>query len=217
MRLPRFHLITDDAVLGDPAFAEVAEAVLARCGPAAALHLRGRATAGARLYDLGERLAGAALRSGSWLLVNDRVDIAMAVRANGVQLGRRSLPVSEARTLLGSGARIGRSVHSALESMEAEGEGADFVVMGTIFPSTSHPGGASAGLSALRGAVLRSALPVFAIGGIGEDRVRDVLGAGAHGVAVLSGVWQASDPVAAAALYLEALEQATAETVEERT
>ncbi|MGH7464127.1 MAG: thiamine phosphate synthase, partial [Longimicrobiales bacterium] len=81
--LPRLHLVTDDAVLADAGFPELAEAVLDSCGRRAALHVRGHRTTGARLYALGERLRAAALRTGAWLLVNDRVDIALALRANG--------------------------------------------------------------------------------------------------------------------------------------
>lgn len=214
MALPRLHLVTDDGTLADACFVAVAEEVLARCGPDVALHLRGHGTPGARLFELGERLSAAALRSGSWLLVNDRVDVAMAVRSNGVQLGASSLPVREARALLGTGARIGYSAHGPLEVEQARGDGADFVLLGTIYASASHPGRGAAGLDMLQVAAGRAALPVVAIGGITPERVEAVQAAGAWGVAVLSGVWQARDPGAAAAAYQAALQVARPELME---
>jgi thiamine-phosphate diphosphorylase len=212
---PRLHLVTDDEVLAQPRFAQLAEAVLAACGPAAALHLRGHATTAARRHALGERLTGAALQAGSWLLVNDRIDIAMAIRANGVQLGAASLPVAAARSLLGAGARIGYSAHSALEVLQAETDGADFALAGTIFVSGSHPGREAAGLRLLAECTERSALPVVAIGGITPERVASAVQAGAYGVAVLGGVWHADEPAAAAAQYVAALASAFPEAVTE--
>jgi thiamine-phosphate pyrophosphorylase len=204
-RTPRLHLVTDDAVLADPAFEERAGAVLERCGRAAALPPRGHATTAARRHALGERLAAAALRSGAWLLVNDRIDIAMAVRANGVQLGAASLPVPEARALLGAGGRIGYSAHGVLEVVQAEIDGADFVLVGTIFGSRSHPGRDAAGVELLEGCHARCRLPIMAIGGITPARVPAVARAGAHGVAVLGGIWHVPDPAAAAEEYMAAL------------
>ena len=199
--LPRLHLLTDDAVLADAAFAAAAERVLERCGTLAALHVRGHSTDGARLHASAERLQGVALRTGAWLLVNDRVDIALSVRANGVQLGSRSLPVADARALLGAGARIGCSVHGTAEALQAESDGADFVVLGTIFQSPSHAGRAPAGTRLVRDTCARTVLPVIAVGGITPARVADVAAAGAHGAAVLGGLWRSGDPPAAAAEY----------------
>jgi thiamine-phosphate pyrophosphorylase len=201
--LPRLHLITDDDVLADPAFPAAAEAVLDRCAGAAALHVRGPATSGAALHRIATALQAAALRTGALLLVNDRVDVAMAVRANGVQLGARSMSVTDARGLLGAGALIGRSVHSTDEALDAETDGADFVIVGTIFESASHPGRSAAGTVLVRDTTARAALPAIAIGGITPERVPDVAAAGAAGVAVLGSVWRAADPVAAAAHYVE--------------
>lgn len=203
--LPRLHLVTDDAVLADDAFPDVAERVLECCGVRVALHVRGPGTDGAHVYEIATRLQAAALRAGAWLLVNDRIDIARMVRANGVQLGARSLDVADARALLGAGARIGRSVHGVVDAVEAEADGADFVLLGTIFESASHAGRPAAGLDAVRTTVERTALPVIAIGGITAGRVADIGAAGAHGVAVLGGVWHADDPVTAAATYLTAV------------
>ena len=205
MSLPRLHLVTDDAVLADPAFADVAERVLGCCGPLSALHVRGRNTSGARLHAVADRLQVAALRTGAWLIVNDRVDIAMAVRANGVQLGASSLAVTDARALIGAGAQIGCSVHDSAEAVQAESDGADFVIVGTIYESASHAGRAPAGTQLVRRAAEQTLLPVIAIGGVTAGRMAELAAAGAHGAAALGGVWRAADPTAAAAGYMDAM------------
>jgi thiamine-phosphate diphosphorylase len=215
MRPPRLHLVTDDAVLALPDFQERATAVLEHCGRRAALHLRGHATTAARRHALGTALAAAAVRTGAWLLVNDRADIAMAIRANGVQLGAASLPIGDARALLGAGARIGYSAHGALEVVQAEVDGADFTLVGTIFESASHPGRDPAGTDLLQDCRDRCGLPLIAIGGMTPGRVAAAVHAGACGVAVLGGIWYADDPVHAAAQYIAALGAVLPETVEE--
>lgn len=205
--LPRLQLVTDDAVLAEPSFVPRAEAVLAAHGRAVLLHVRGHGTAGATLYRIAERLAVAALRHGSWLLVNDRADIAMAVRAHGVQLGLRSLPLTDARLLLGR-AHIGYSAHSVPEAGQAAADGADAVLLGNIYHTASHQGRVPLGPDALAAAARLARLPVIAIGGISPDRVLELARAGAHGVAVLSGVWRAPDAVSAVADYRVAMDAA---------
>src|SRR5437868_6372438 len=118
----------------------------------------------------GELLARAgALRrafAGIVLLVNDRVDVAAASGADGVQLGARALPVSAARGLLGAEALVGRSVHSVAEAEAAAVEGADFLIVGTIYATASHPGKAPEGPALLSAVAAVVSLPLFAIGGI---------------------------------------------------
>lgn len=214
--LPRLHVVTDDEVLADAGFAERAEAVLAACGPAVALHLRGHGTSAALRHALGMRLAAAALRTGAWLLVNDRIDIAMTVRANGVQLGAASLSVPDARRLLGAGARIGYSAHGVAECAQAAADGADWVVVGTIWGSASHPDRAPAGTELLRECAAHTPRPVIAIGGVTPERVAEAADAGAEGVAVLGGIWTAADAGVAAGQYVAALEAAFGDTRQEQ-
>jgi thiamine-phosphate pyrophosphorylase len=201
--LPRLHLVTDDGVLRRPGFGVLAGGLLADLGPAMALHLRGHRTAGGDMYRLAEPLARQAADAGALLLVNDRVDVALAVGC-GAQVGRRSIPPARARKVLGPGAVIGYSAHGEAEALEAVADGADFLLLGTIWPSPSHPGGEAAGTGLVRAVAATTAAAVVAIGGVTPARVEEALEAGAHGVAVLSGVWDAPDPVAAAMAYLEA-------------
>jgi thiazole tautomerase (transcriptional regulator TenI) len=210
--LPRLHIVTDDAVLARPSFVTGASAILAACGSDVALHVRGHATSGAQLYDVAAELATAALRSGSWLLVNDRIDVAMAVRANGVQLGLRSLAISDARRLLGAGAQIGYSAHAAAEVALAGAHGADFALLGNIYETRSHERRAPLGVEALRDIARHSPVPVIAIGGVTPPRAVELARSGAHGVAVLGGIWHASDVHDAAMQYLTALRGAWQES-----
>jgi thiamine-phosphate diphosphorylase len=202
--LPRLHLVTDDAVLGRPDFLHLAHGLLADHGPSVALHLRGHRTAAGELYLRAEPLARAAADAGALLLVNDRVDVALAVGC-GAQLGRRSIPPARARKVLGPGAVIGYSAHGEAEAVEAVADGADFLLLGTIWPSLSHPNGAAAGTGLVRAVSTETASPVIAIGGVTPARAAEALEAGAHGVAVLTGVWDAPDPTGAAVEYLESM------------
>lgn len=132
--------------------------------------------------------------AGARLLINDRVDVALALRADGVHLRSDSLPPSVARRLLGEDRLIGVSTHSVEDVLRAEGEGADFVVLGPVYETPSkRMYGAPLGLSPLERAASRSRIPVFAIGGITARRVREVRRAGAHGVAVVSAILEADD------------------------
>lgn len=206
-RAPRLHLVTDDAVLSRPGFRPRAEALLAAGGPALAFHVRGPGTPGGTLLDLVRSLRDPAGASGSLLVVNDRVDVALAAGAGGTHLGVRSLPLAEARRILGARGRLGVSVHTVAEGAEAAAGGADWIFAGTIYGTQSHPGRRGLG-AAFAGRVAEAAagVPVLAIGGVTPGRVGDLLAAGAWGVAVIRGVWDAADPLDALRRYLERLE-----------
>jgi thiamine-phosphate diphosphorylase len=139
------------------------------------------------------------------LVVNDRLDIARACSSDGVQLGSRSFSPVEARPLLDSRVAIGRSVHALDETVHARDEGADFVLAGTVFESSTHPGLPGRGTAWLR-EIVSVGSPVVAIGGIQPRNVAAVLNSGAVAIAVVSGVWSAADPVRALAMYLSELE-----------
>ena len=128
------------------------------------------------------------------VLMNDRVDLALALDADGVHLRSDSLPLPIARRMLGGNRLIGLSVHSAEEVRYAENEGADFVVLGPIFETPSkQPYGPPLGLHILETACRGSHLPIFAIGGIKIKQVPAILSSGAYGIAVISSILQAPD------------------------
>lgn len=203
--VPRLHVVTDDAVLARTDFARRAESVLEAGGGDVALHLRGPHAEGRALFELAERLIPVARRAGATLLVNDRVDVALAAGADGAHLGARSLPVADARAILGDGALIGRSLHDAAEADAAAL--ADYALFGAVHATSSHPGREGAGEAALAACVAAVAVPVVAIGGITPARVADALATGAAGVAVLSGVWGAADAADAVVAYRAALDR----------
>ena len=196
--------MTTREIVGAPDFLERAKEALAAGGSGSALQLRAHGLEGGTLWDVAHRLAGAARRVGAELWINDRTDVAMTVRADGVQLGKASLPTREVRQLLGRSVWIGRSVHAAAEAEAAVAEGADMVLLGHIYPTVTHRGREPLGPAALRQAT--AARPIVAIGGITAERVEEVIEAGAWGVAVLSGVWGVRDPGAAVRRYVEAIE-----------
>lgn len=185
-------------------FRRTATAMRKRGADRLALHLRLRGASDRRLHDLAAALAGEARKAGGWCVVNGRPDVALAAGAQAVQLGAGALPVREARRVVGGDVYIGASVHGPGEARRAGNDGANFLLVGTIFPSPSHPGRPGAGPA--RVAACRDAgPPVVAIGGVTPARVPAVTGAGAHGVAVLSGIWTTDRPVEALARYLDAL------------
>ena len=135
---------------------------------------------------------------GAHLLINDRVDVALAVDADGVHLTTTSLPASIARRLLGPGRLIGVSTHTLAEAQAAADEGADFVVFGPVFFTPSKaPYGEPVGLDALRAVRAAVNLPILAIGGVKKANLDQVLAAGADGIAVISAIISADDPTAA--------------------
>lgn len=204
-RLPALHLVADSAQLRLADFETRVRALAEAGGPRIAIHLRGHELTAAELYRRAELCRDIFSATGTWLVVNDRVDIALAVGADAVQLGERSLEPGEARGILGDPVAIGASVHDLAGARAAKSGGADFLLVGTIYPSASHPERAAAGVELLR-RMGEIELPRIAIGGIDAGRVREVLDAGAAGVAVISAVWKAPEPVAALAELIQRLE-----------
>lgn len=190
---PPLHVVTDDAVVAAADFVARARAVLEAGGRAVALHLRAPGATGRVLQHLAEALGPAADDAGAWLIVNDRLDVALAARARGVQLGARGLPLADVRAVAGAALGIGASVHSVEEARIAAGQGTDWLVFGNVYETASHPGRPGAGLDALREAAA-GPVPVIAIGGVTAGRAGELRAAGAAGIAVLRAVWDAADP-----------------------
>lgn len=204
--VPRLHVVTDEAVLRRPEFIERAREVVASAGDRLAFHLRAHGLAGRALFDFAIALMPATRAAGAMLFVNDRIDVALAARADGVQLGARSIACTDARRLMPHAA-IGYSAHSFAE-VEETAPATDFVLLGTIYETATHADRAALGPRFLQGVCRAARVPVIAIGGITPARVAGALAAGAHGVAVLGGVWNDNDPAAGARGYLNALRAA---------
>jgi len=151
------------------------------------------------LLSLAARVRDLANRYKARLLISERVDIALAVEADGVHISGRSLPVKEARRLMGVEKYVSASAHSLEEALRAEEDGADFITFGPVFHTPSKAQyGPPVGLSALEEACLALKIPVFALGGIKAGNAVDTLKAGAYGVAVISEIIGAKDPALAA-------------------
>lgn len=162
------------------------------------VQLRDKEIPGAALLELSEQLrsviAGRAL-----LLINERADVAVAAQADGVQLGEAAMPTAAVRTIMGNRATIGRSVHSVPGASDAAESGADFLLVGTMFATNSHPGEEPSGPELLtRIASAGIAIPMLGIGGINEHNAGAVISAGAHGVAVITSILGQDDPRVAA-------------------
>jgi thiamine-phosphate pyrophosphorylase len=128
------------------------------------------------------------------LFINDRVDIALAVGADGVHLGQKSMPAHAVRKISKNKLLIGVSTHSIDEAVQAEKDGADFITLGPIFKTQSKlKYGDPIGIDVIRHVKSEVSIPVFAIGGIKADRVKEVIKAGADGVAVISAILAAKD------------------------
>lgn len=204
MNLPRLHAVVTDEVAVQPSFVDTCEAMFESCGGELAIQLRIREMTGRALLELAERVEEMAIESDGWLVVNGRVDVALAAGADAVQLGRRGLPVEAVRSLVGDSLVIGASVHDLPAADTAKHGGADYLVVGSVFATPTHPG-VEPGGPELVAAACHTGLPVVAIGGLSRDRVSTVVEAGAHGVAVISSIWSATDPVVAANELCEAL------------
>lgn len=192
--LPPLYLITDRQQLpaGRQLLAVVEELLQAGLR---LLQLREKDLSAAELYPLAKELRKLTNKYDCTLLINDRVDLALAINADGVHLGGHSLPVAVARDLLGPDRLIGVSTHSAQEIPAAAEQGADFVTFGPVFFTPSKATyGDPVGLAALQQACRISSIPVYALGGIKSDNTATVKQAGATGIALISALLSTESP-----------------------
>jgi len=188
-------VITDPAVAGG--VLPIVEAALR--GGATAVQLRWKDGATRDQLRLALALREATRTAGALLIVNDRVDIALACEADGAHLGDGDLPLAVARRVAPPGFLLGRSVDTLEQAVAAERDGADYLGLGPVFPTaTKSDTGAVVGREAMARACRAVSLPIVGIGGIGTGRVAQVISAGACGVAVVSAIMNAVDPEAEA-------------------
>lgn len=199
--LPRVHAITDARVLRLEDLGARAAAIAA-AGPAVALHVRDRGAGGRRLAEMTRRFLTLAGPPEASILVNGHPDIAQGCAAQGVQLGQGDLRPTDARRIFHRG-WIGCSVHSEMEAEAAADAGADFLLAGNIFPTSSHPEWPARGVDLIRRCTTMG-LPVIAIGGVSLERLPELLDAGAYGVAGISALWDGPDPAGATVAMLAA-------------
>ena len=198
--LPRLHAITDERIARRPDLVDIARALAAGGGERLAFHARGRALSGLEHYDLAVRLSAC---PPARLFVNDRLDIALATNAAGVQLTRASLPPGDARAL-DPHWWIGLSVHDLEEATAACAAAADYLLVGPVFPTATHPDRQPLGLAPLAD-IAALGLPVVAIGGVTVERIPELRQAGVYGAAAIRALWDAADPAGIARRMLEEL------------
>jgi thiamine-phosphate pyrophosphorylase len=197
------YLVTDRHLAGDRPFVAVVTDALK--GGVRAVQLREKDLGTRELLRLAYDMRELTLKYDARLFINDRVDIAIAVDADGVHLGQKSMPPFAVRRFSGK-LIIGVSVHNMEEAREAEENGADFITLGPIYPTPSKLRyGKPVGTEVLREVAENSAIPVFAIGGIKTDNLREVLEAGADGVAVISAILGAKNVKSAAGKFTRIL------------
>jgi thiamine-phosphate pyrophosphorylase len=194
----RLHVLTDSLAIADAALAAGAPTIQVRC----------KRRTDAELYELVVRVVGLARPRGATVLVNDRVDVALAAGADGVHLGQHDLPVPAARRVLGADLLLGGTARDPETARAHERAGADLLGVGPTFATASKEGlPPPLGVERVGEVAAAVAIPVIAIAGIDEGRVPALLDAGAHGVAVIGAIANDPDPFQATRRLLRALDR----------
>ena len=198
---PTLYVVLDRAASRGRSLDDLLAAVID--GGCRMVQLRDKESPSGRILPLAERLLERARRAGVTFIVNDRVDLAVALGADGVHLGQDDLSPRLARPLLRPGMIVGVSTHDVAQAHAARDAGADYVAVGAMFPTTTKADFQLVGPGLVRKLRPDIRVPLVGIGGITHDNVADVIRAGADGVAVISAVCGAHDPTAATRRFLE--------------
>jgi len=201
----KLYLITDRKLIAESCSLFTAvEAALK--GGVKAVQLREKDLGTRELLYMAYRMREITDKYRAKLFINDRVDIALSVEADGVHLGQDSIPPHAVRKIAKDKFMIGVSAHSIEEAMQAEKEGADFITLGPVYKTPSKMKyGQPLGVDINRKAKAEISIPVFAIGGIKQDRIKEVMDAGADGIALISGILGAKDIKEKTTKFLELL------------
>lgn len=187
---PFVHAVSNSAAVRRKDFLSTAERIMRALGPRGAVHLRSSQASGRRFHELAKALVVWQSETGCWLIVNDRVDVAVAIGAKGIQLASHSLRVAEARAVAGE-IPVGISIHSIEEAIAAEAAGASWCVAGTVFETPTHAGLAGSRIPFIGDVASAVKIPVIAIGGIQPEHVEPLRYAGAYGIATIRGAdWE---------------------------
>jgi len=181
-------------------------------GGAGMIQLRHKSASGSSLAAWAREIQDLCTRYNALFIVNDRLDIAMVTEARGVHLGQEDIPVDQAQKIFRPDGIIGCSCDTLEEARKAEQDGADYIGLGHIFPTGSkQKNGPPLGPGYITRVKHELRIPVIAIGGITHENARDVMLAGADGIAVISAIGMASDPVKATAELKKILQEAVKE------
>jgi thiamine-phosphate pyrophosphorylase len=186
-----YYFITDEALSAAGIMCDVEKAVAAGV---AVVQYRNKTADTRRMYDEARGIRDRCAGTGTRLIINDRIDIALAVNADGVHIGNEDMPYGEARRILGSGKIIGVTVHDVAEAVAAERAGADYLGVSPIYATgTKADAGAPCGIAMLAAIRRACAVPLVAIGGIDLSRVDECIAAGADMVCAISAVVTKAD------------------------
>ncbi|MEK6678482.1 MAG: thiamine phosphate synthase [Nitrospirota bacterium] len=180
------YLITDQYIVKGLSHIQIAEKAL--LGGVKFIQYREKQLSKRESYKIALQLKEITKKFNATLIINDDIDIAMAVDADGVHLGQEDFPVQAARKILGDDKIIGLSTHSFKDAEEAQGSGADYIAIGPIFRSTTKDVREPLGADIIKEIRKISRLPVIAIGGINENNIEDIMKTGADGAAVISAI-----------------------------
>jgi thiamine-phosphate pyrophosphorylase len=196
IRIPGLYVIIDTQALEGRSHIEVANQVIR--GGAKTIQLRDKLQSKKELLSIAQQLRKLCTEQNVLFIMNDYLDLALAADADGVHLGQNDLPLPVARKLLPIDKILGSSVTTLDQAITAESEGADYIAVGSIYPTTSKETAKVVGLEILRQIRQGVTLPLVAIGGITKDNAAEVMAAGADSVAVISAIAQAKAPEEAA-------------------
>jgi thiazole tautomerase (transcriptional regulator TenI) len=200
MKKPVLHAITN----GRNTIEETASICLDICPYVDAIHIREHDKTANQIFELGKRLIETGIPTEK-LVVNNRVDAAAALGIQNIQLGYHSLPVPAVKRSFPE-LSVGKSIHTLTEAFQAVEEGADYLVYGHIFQTDSKEGIPSRGAAEFTSIAAHVSIPLIAIGGIRPSNAREVIKHGCAGIAVMSGIFSAEDPIVAAKDYQTRLE-----------
>ncbi|KAJ8903995.1 hypothetical protein NDN08_000525 [Rhodosorus marinus] len=187
------YLVTDRKLTKHGDVSSVVEAALD--GGTSVVQLRDKDVSTREMIELGQELRCVTEQNGVPLLVNDRVDVALAIKADGVHVGQDDMPIEMVRKLIGADKIIGVSAGTIEEAVQAENDGADYLGVGAVYATSSKSdAGDAIGPEALKAIVDSVSIPVVAIGGINGKNARECITQGAAGVAVISAIVSADDP-----------------------
>ena len=201
-RIGKLHVLTD--VVLQSRFSHSELAAMAISGGADTIQFRQKSGSTREMIEACKEIKAICFKAGVTFIVNDRVDVALAVEADGVHLGQDDFPPSLARELLGKDCIIGGSAGDMCEAMKCLSDGVDYIGFGPVYTTTSKDdAGPACGINTMKEIFKKVHLPVIAIGGIDVGNVDEVMGAGANGIAVISSVCCQEDPALATRLLYE--------------
>jgi thiamine-phosphate pyrophosphorylase len=197
----KLHVLTDTVLQSKYSHEDIAR--MAVDGGADTVQFRQKDGTSRDMYRNASAVLKVCRDAGVTMIVNDRIDIALAIDADGVHLGHEDIPIPVARTLLGDGKLVGGSATDLHGLRSVLPEGPDYIGLGPIYPTRSkHDAGSALGIDALKEATAITSLPIIAIGGVTAERMTELLSTGIHGVAVISAVCCAPDPRRATELFV---------------